>query len=270
MRYAWDQEHAYFPRRRGAMARLRSLALSRLRTWDAASAPRVDLFVANSRFVAERIRRYFGRQAEVLAPPVDTEHFTLPGGAGEAADGGEGTEERPFCLVVSALNPYKRVDLAVGACAAAGVDLVVVGDGPDRRELVRRARAEGRDARVSGVRFAGRVSADELRTLYRGALCLLQPGVEDFGIAPVEALACGTPVVALGRGGVLDIVEDGRHGLLCPPGGDDHRRVEELAAAIDKLRSIRFNQLDLRQRAEQFSVAHFHEGFRTLVDGLLP
>ncbi len=272
MRYAWDQEHAYFPGRRGVLARARGLALSSLRTWDAASVPRVDLFVANSRFVAERIRRYYGRQAEVLAPPVDTEHFT-PAGADDRAV----TEEdgRPYCLAVSALNPYKRVDLAVRACAAAGIDLVVVGDGPDRKRLVRQARAQmremgrGGDEIAPAIRFAGRVPAGELRALYRGARCLLQPGVEDFGIAPVEALACGTPVVALGRGGVLDIVEDGRHGLLCPPGGHDRNRVDDLAAAIDKIHSIRFNQLDLRRQAERFSVARFQEGFRTLVDGLL-
>lgn len=264
MRYAWDQEHAYFPDRRGLVARLRGLALSRLRTWDAASAPRVDRFVANSRFVAERIRRYYGREAAVLAPPVDTELFT----PGEVAESDAG---RPYCLVVSALAPYKRVDLAVRACARAGVDLVVVGDGPGRRALAREAAAAAGTGGAGrpDLRLAGRVEAPELRSLYRGALCLLQPGVEDFGIAPVEALACGTPVVALGRGGVLDIVEDGRHGVLCPPDSGETERVERLAEAIDKVRRIRFNVLDLRHRAEGFSVDRFHEGFRSLVDRLL-
>ncbi len=252
MRYAWDQEHAYFPRRRGLGARVRGLALSALRTWDAASAPRVDRFVANSRFVAERIRRYYGREAEVLAPPVDTDFFT----PGEAPREGEA----PFCLVVSALAPYKRIDLAVAACRRAGLELVVVGDGPGWRELTRR--------RDPAVRFLGRVEGETLRDLYRRALCLLQPGVEDFGIAPVEALACGTPVVALGRGGVLDIVEDGIHGVLCPPRSDDGERVRELAAAIDKARGFRFNSLELRNRAERFSVARFQQGFRSLVDSL--
>ncbi len=254
MRYAWDQEHAYFPRRRGMGARLRGLALSALRTWDAASALRVDRFVANSRFVAERIRRYYGREAEVLAPPVDTAFFTPPDEAASA--------ERSFCLVVSALAPYKRIDLAVAACRLAGVELVVVGDGPARRRLARGG--EG------GVRFLGRVEGERLRDLYRHALCLLQPGVEDFGIAPVEALACGTPVVALGRGGVLDIVEDGVHGVLCPPSAGDAERVRELAAAIDKAMGIRFNSLELRNRAERFSVERFQQGFRSLIDGLPP
>jgi glycosyltransferase involved in cell wall biosynthesis len=253
MRYAWDQEHAYFPRRRGPMARLRQLVLSRLRTWDTASAARVDLFVANSRFVAERIRRYYGRTAEVLAPPVEVEYFT-PGDGDEPADPDGGG----YALTVSALAPYKRVEVAIEACERAGVPLRVVGTGPEMRRLRRRA--------GPGVRFLGRVSDPELRRLYRGALCLLQPQVEDFGIAAVEALACGTPVVARGRGGVLDIVEDGRHGLLVAeadggPGG----LAAALAEAIDKTRQIQFNQLNLRQRAERFSAESFDRSFTSLL-----
>lgn len=252
MRYAWDQEHAYFPRRRGAGARLRGLVLSRLRTWDAATAPRVDRFVANSRFVAERIRRYYGREAAVLAPPVDTDFFTPPDRPG----GGSG---RSYALAVSAPAPYKRIDLAVRACREAEIGLVVVGPGAER---LKHLRGPGLDLR-------GRVEGAELRDLYRGAACLLQPGVEDFGIAPVEALACGTPVVALGRGGVLDIVEDGVHGVLTEPAGTDEERVRRLAAAIDKARRMGFNALELRQRAEGFSIDRFQRGFRRLVDDLL-
>jgi len=251
MRYAWDQEHAYFPGRRGAGARLRGMILSRLRTWDAASAPRVDRFVANSRFVAERIRRYYGRDAEVLAPPVDTGFFTPPEPAGGP--------DRPYALAVSAPAPYKRIDLAVRACRAAGLPLIVVGPGS---EGLRRLRGPGLELR-------GRVEGAELRELYRHASCLVQPGVEDFGIAPVEALACGTPVVALGRGGVLDIVEDGVHGVLVEPAPDEEERVRRLAAAIDKARGMRFNTLKLRQRAEEFSIDRFQRGFLRLVDDLL-
>ena len=304
MRYAWDQEHAYFPRRRGPAARLRALALSRLRTWDAASAPRVDRFVANSRFVAERIRRYYGRDATVLPPPVDTEFFTpamsestsaqlssqhegregaslshLEGGRGIEGEGGDGVDWRPsppsleggrgiegeggdatnYALAVSAAQPYKRLDLAIAACEQVSLPLIIAGPGSqDLRRLGGR--------RVS---FRGRVEGPELRELYRGAVCLLQPGVEDFGIAPVEALACGTPVVALGRGGVLDIVADGIHGVLADPAGDDAARVRSLAAAIDKLRQIRFNPAQLRLRAEDFSLDRFREAFSGLVDDLL-
>ena len=247
VRYAWDQEHAYFPRRRGPAARLRALALSSLRSWDVAASTRVDLFAANSRFVAARIRRYYRRDAEVVPPPVDTDFFT----PGPATD-----EERPYALVVSALAPYKRVELAVDACEATGLDLKVVGTGPELGRLRRRAGPR--------TTLLGHVEGEELRRLYRGAWCFLQPGVEDFGIATVEALACGTPVVALGRGGVLDIVEDGAHGVLYTAPGD----AAALAAAIDKRRAIRFNELDLRTRAEAFSRAAFRDRFRRLLESI--
>jgi len=250
MRYAWDQEHAYFPRRRGLGARLRGLVLTALRAWDVASAARVDAFVANSRFVARRIRRYYRRDAEVIHPPVDVEAFT----PGETAPAERWHADRPYALVVSALAPYKRIDLAVAASERAGLDLVVVGTGPEREPL------EGMGA--LRTRFRGRVEGEELARLYRGAACFLQPGVEDFGIASVEALASGTPVVALGRGGVLDVVEDGVHGVLYEGAGDPDR----LAAAIDKCRRIGFNALNLRARAEAFSRADFRERFRSFVE----
>ncbi len=243
MRYAWDQEHAYFPKRTGPVARLRAFVLGRLREWDVATARRVSRFVANSTFVAARIRRYYDRPADVAHPPVDTDFFT-PG------DGGGGD----YCLMVSALAPYKRVDLAIAACAALGIELRVVGTGPERQRLERL----GGD----GVRLLGRVASEALRELYRGASCVLQPGVEDFGIASVEALACGTPMVALGRGGILDIVEDGVHGTLY----SEADRPEALAQAIDKTRELRFNKLDLRERAEAFSTARFVDRLRALLE----
>jgi glycosyltransferase involved in cell wall biosynthesis len=252
MRYAWDQEHAYFPRRHGLVARLRSRVLSALRTWDAAAAPRVDLFLANSSFVAERIRRYYGRSAEVVHPPVAVDFFT----PAPPPPGGEAARPAPYALMVSALAPYKRVDLAIEACRRTGIELRVVGDGPERERLARLAeRAGGR------TRLLGRLDDGALRDLYRGARCLVQPGVEDFGIASVEALACGTPVVAAARGGVLDVVEDGRHGVLY----DDREGAAALAGAIDKAMQFGFNPLDLRSRAESFAA----EGFLDRVKPLL-
>ncbi len=242
MRYAWDQEQAYFPRRTGPVARLRAAILAQLRRWDVATAPRVTRFVANSTFVAGRIRRYYDRPADVVHPPVDTEFFTP--GAGISGD---------YCLMVSALAPYKRVDLAIAACASLGVELRVVGTGPERRRLERLG--------AGGVRLLGSVSPEQLRDLYRGASCVLQPGVEDFGIASVEALACGTPMVALAHGGILDIVEDGVHGTLYT----DADRPEGLAKAIDKTRKLRFNKLNLRERAESFSRAGFVDRLRALL-----
>ncbi len=242
MRYAWDQEHAYFPRRTGLAARLRGLILTALRAWDVAASARVDRFLANSRFVARRIARYYRREAEVLHPPVDTAFFTP--GPGEPGD---------YCLAVSALAPYKRLDQAIAACEGAGLELRIVGDGPERRAL------EG----LAGprTRLLGRVDPERLRALYRGARCLLQPGVEDFGIASVEALACGTPVVALAEGGVLDAVVDGEHGVLYGGG----RTVGSLPEAIDKALEIRFNLDVLRSQAESFSTMQFTERFRSLL-----
>ena len=247
MRYVWDQEHAYFPRRTGLTARLRGPVLDRLRAWDVASASRVHQFVANSSFVAQRIRRYYGREAEVVHPPVDVDFFT------PAADAEARRAPGDYCLVVSALAPYKRIEWAIAACAKAGVELRVVGDGPERERLARLA--------GPGARLLGRVDGVALRDLYRGALCLLQPGVEDFGIASVEALASGTPVVALGQGGVLDVVEDGVHGVLTRTEGD----LDEIAAAIDRVRRMCFSQTSLRARSEAFSSYRFAERMRSLL-----
>lgn len=246
MRYAWDQEHAYFPRRKGTVARMRSLALTGLRAWDVSSAARVNLFVANSSFVGRRVRSYYGRDAEVLHPPVDVEYFT-PGAA----------KEEGYCLMVSALAPYKRVELAIAACDRLGVELRIVGEGPERARLEELA--------GSKTRFLGSVEPRQLRELYRGARLFLQPGVEDFGIACVEALACGTPVVAVAKGGVLDIVDEGRHGLLYPDWGGP----SDLADTIDKALGMHFNKLDLRSRAESFAEGRFTARLRTLLSSRL-
>ncbi|MGH9464701.1 MAG: glycosyltransferase [Thermoanaerobaculia bacterium] len=242
VRYAWDQEEIYFPRRGGPLGRLRAAVLARLRRWDAATADRVTTYVANSRFVAERIQRYYGREAAVVPPPVEVDFFT--------------PDEAPredFCLFVSGLAPYKRIDLAIAACERLGVELAIVGEGPERRRLARRTGPH--------ARWLGWLAPEALRDLYRRARCFVQPGVEDFGIASVEALATGCPVVACGRGGALDIVEHGRHGLLY----DLDTGAVGLADAIDKARSLRFNPLDLRQRAEGFSRARCRSALAALL-----
>ena len=237
MRYAWDQEEAYFGRGRGPVAFLRRRVLARLRRWDVATAGRVDAWVANSSFVAGRIRRFYGREAVVVPPPVDTAFFT-------PADPGAPPRPREHVLLVAALAPYKMVDRAIQACEAAGLPLVVVGDGPERARL----------ARLAGplTRLVGRVPAATLRELYRGAICFLQPGIEDFGIAAVEALACGAPVVARGAGGVLDIVREGVEGVFF--GADEPAAIR---SAIDKCRSMQFNSMNLRERAEGFAAGQF-------------
>jgi len=249
MRYAWDQREAYFGSGRGPLARLRDAILARLRSWDTATAGRVDQYVANSSFVADRIRRYYHRRAEVVPPPVDTAFFT-PSVPTPAA-------ERRYVLMVASLSPYKKVDIAIAACARAGVPLVVVGEGPERARLEALA--------GEGAQLLGRVDSERLRELYRGAICFLQPGIEDFGIAAVEALASGTPVVARAAGGVLDIVVQGQHGVLF-----EHDEPAEIAAAIDNCRQMQFNSMNLRERAEIFSAEHFARRLQALLISVWP
>jgi glycosyltransferase involved in cell wall biosynthesis len=216
--------------------------LSSLRQWDVTSSARVDSFVANSSFVAERIRRYYRRDAAVLHPPIDTDFFRpLP------------IERQEYALVVTALAPYKRVDLAIQACKKRGLGLRIVGTGPERDRLERLS--------DGSARFLGRVDDEELRRLYCEAGCLIQPGVEDFGMTVVEALACNCPIVALGRGGVLDIVEPERQGILY----EEEASADALGTAIDKCLELRSNFMDQRERAEEFSTERFRSKLKALL-----
>jgi len=243
MRYAWDQFEAYFGVER--LGRLGHAAarpvLAALARWDRDTAPRVHRFLANSAHVAGRITRYYNRQATVLHPPVDT-HFFTPGTPGTGA----------YFLVVSALVPYKRLETAIRAAALLGVPLTIVGTGPDAERL--RALA-GPD-----VTFLGHVSPETLRDLYRGARATLLPGEEDFGIAPVEALACGRPVVALARGGALETVEHGVSGLLVED--DDPAAFADAMARVD---TLPLSAAELQARAAAFSVARFEAGLTARV-----
>ncbi len=197
MRYAWDQFEAYFGAERVGPTRSRLLRpiLRSLARWDAETANRVDRFVANSQHVAARIHRYYNRRAPVVHPPVDVEFFSP-----------DDTAPGEHFLVVSALVPYKRIDVAIEACRSVGARLKILGQGP---ELDRLRRLAGKE-----VEFLGTCSDEALRRHYREAAAVLLPGEEDFGIAPVEALACGRPVVALARGGAVETVTDGVTGIL--------------------------------------------------------
>ena len=244
MRYAWDQFDNYFgPRRVGPLRnRVFRLAFSRLARWDAATAGRVDRYVANSNHVAGRIRRYYNRESTVVHPPVDTT-FYCP----------NGSPPGPYFLIVSALVPYKRIDVAMEACRLAGVPLIVAGDGPERARLQALA--------GPGVEFVGWRSDAELRELYRGARAFLLPGEEDFGIAPVEALACGRPVVGLARGGVTETVSDGDTGVLV-----GEPTAEAYAAGIARAAALPFDAEHIRARALRFSLPRFHDEMRRLIE----
>jgi glycosyltransferase involved in cell wall biosynthesis len=232
VRYAWNQYEAYFGARRLSFPARVIIPgrIHRLRMWDVTSSARVDHFVANSGAVARRIGKYYRRTAEVVHPPVDTGFFHPA----------ETPSPREFDLIVTALVPYKMIDVALAAYKGLGRPLKIVGDGPEMKRLRRLAGPE--------VEFLGSRTSEELRELYRRARLLLMPGEEDFGIAAVEAQACGAPVVAYGCGGALETVLDGRTGLffssLTPAGIRD---------ALDKFRTLEFNESTLRTHALGFS-----------------
>ena len=232
MRYAWDQFDAYFgPERMGRFASrwVYRPVLARLARWDAATSTRVHRFAANSAHVAGRIRRYYNRVAAVVHPPVDTVFFHH-----DASSPGS------HFLIVSALVPYKRIELAIAACDRLGAALRIVGDGPDRRRLESQA--------GPNVTFVGPLDAAGVRNEYRRAHAILLPGEEDFGIVPVEAHACGRPVVALGRGGALETVIDGENGVLFAEATAD-----ALAAALERTARMRFDAATIARSAERFS-----------------
>ena len=247
MRYAWDQFDAYFgPARVGALrSRLYGFALRRLARWDAATADRVDRFVAISRYVAGRISRYYNRTAEVIEPPVDTSFYSPDGSA-----------PGDYFIIVSALVPYKRVDLAIDACRLADVPLRVVGTGPEAERLHRRAR--------SNVEFIEHCSPADLRDLYRGARAFLLTGEEDFGIAPVEAQACGRPVIALARGGACETVAHGSTGVLV-----SDSTAGAFATAIRSLDDRNFDPRRLRSAASRFARPRFQERMRASIENLV-
>jgi glycosyltransferase involved in cell wall biosynthesis len=243
MRYVWDRYDDYFGPGRvsGLAARLIPRVAEGLRAWDVATASRVERYAANSAYVASRIRRYYGRESEVIPPPVDTDFFTPgPGGPGG------------YDLVVSALAPYKRIDMVLQAYRGTGRPLRVVGAGPELERLRAGAPAE--------ASFLGWVDDGTLRDLYRGCRTVVMPGIEDFGIVPVEAMACGRPAVVFGEGGGAESVVPGETGLVF------HEATPEgLRAAIDSLGGVRFNAPTLRARAETYSRRVFEERFRDFV-----
>jgi len=259
MRYAWDQFDAYFgPGRIGPNAsRVMRHLMARMARWDRETAGRVGAYLTNSQHVAGRIRRYYNREATVVYPPVDTDFFQPADGPGGADH--DARREPAFALVVSALVPYKRLDLAIDACRLARIPLTIAGDGPERARLARAADNGGTGA-AGGVTFVGRRSDEEIRDLYRRASVVLMPGEEDFGMVPVEAQACGTPVVALARGGALETVVDGRTGALVADA-----RPQSFADAIGRTIDGRFDRGAMRAHAKQFSRARFLDEMRALV-----
>jgi glycosyltransferase involved in cell wall biosynthesis len=236
VRYAWNQYFSYFsPDNLGFFSRrIIPPLIHKLRLWDESSSHRVDNFISNSKAVAMRIQKYYRRESEVIHPPVDT-HFFQPG-----------EEEGDYFLIVSALVPYKRIDLAVEAFNTSGLPLKIVGIGPDYKKLKKSSK--------SNIRFLGSLSAGDLLKTYQGARALIMPGEEDFGINSLESQACGVPVIAYGGGGALETVIPEKTGLFFP-----RLTVQSLLNGLDKFSRFDFNKNTIRQNALIFSRDKFKE-----------
>ncbi len=234
MRYAWLFHEDYFPH--PVKRALLKPFLTCLRVWDKKTAHRVDRFVAISEHVRSRIKEFYGRDSDVVYPPADTDYFQ------------PGTEPREeYDFLISAMVPYKKVDLAIRAYTASGYPLKVMGSGSGLPDL----------KKIAGpnVEFLGRQPDEVLREHYQKCRFLIFPGEEDYGIVPVEAMACGTPVIAYGRGGVTETVTAGETGLFFDP-----QTPEALNETLQKASVINWDREKIRQRAEKFDITHFLEG----------
>ncbi|AEF84830.1 glycosyltransferase, family 1 [Treponema primitia ZAS-2] len=246
MRYLWDMYHGYF---RGANPLVRffmSKLIPALRLWDVSSANLVDRFIANSSYVAKRIERYYNRKAAVVYPPVAIEKYLT-------------LERKPedFYLFFGQLTGYKRADIAIEACVRSGRKLVVAGAGAKSRDT-------GKYKKSKLVTFTGRVSDEEIRGLYSRAKALLFPGIEDFGIVPVEANAAGCPVIAFRKGGVLDTVKENGTGLFF-----DEQSTDSLIEAMDRFESCEEYFSDRKvftEHVQRFSREAFVSGIRKIIE----
>ncbi len=250
MRYAWDQFDAYFGEGRVGSLKRRVLRpmLSGLARWDAGTAGRVDRYVAISQHVASRIRRYYNRQADVIYPPVDTGFYSPD----------DTVASENFLLIVSALVPYKRIDVAIEASLLSETPLRIIGQGPERDALAALIARTGAD-----VQLLGPLPDEDVRDHYRRAAAVLLPGEEDFGIVPVEAQACGTPVIALGRGGALETVIDGLTGVLVA-----EATPAALARGIARAKQMCFDRTAIRNHAVTFDRAVFTRAMHTAIQSL--
>jgi len=244
-RFLWMYE-SY--RQREGLGRVSNAALrpilAQLRVWDRLAADRVDHFIAISTVVRERIRKFYRRESEIIAPPVDIQRFQPK------------PERSDYFLIVSRLIPYKRIDLAVQAFNKLGLPLWIGGEGRDRAELERMAKPN--------IRFLGRVPDADLPDLMAHCRAFIFPSLEDFGITPVQAQAAGRPVIAYGAGGALDTVIPGISGVYF-----QQASAESLAATVAQFKESDYDPTVIRSHAEQFSVSEFERKLSAFLAGVL-
>lgn len=242
-RYLWSDTHSYVEELRvpGLIKKLLPPLLTQLRSWDKIAADRVDFFVANSETVRRRIKKYYGRESDVIHPPADINEFVIS------------DNPKEYYLIGGRLVAYKRYDLVVEAFNKTGLPLKIFGTGPLEADLKRKA--------AKNIQFLGRVSNDERARLFQDAIAFLHPQEEDFGITPVESMAAGRPVIAYRRGGALETVVDGVTGVFF-----DRQEWEELADTVLNFDHTKYDPKKIREHAEKFSLKIFHEQLHEYVN----
>ncbi len=221
------------------------LLVDPLRKWDYQAAQKPHFIIANSTHIKQEVEKYYGRKADVVFPPVDTDRFKS----------GKKTERYGF-VIVGRQTPYKRIDLAVAACSRLHLPLKVIGNGPDHHRLCAMA--------GQSVRFLTNVTDDEKVRHFQTAEAFLFPGIDDFGITPVEAMAAGTPVIAYKGGGALDYVKENETGMFF-----DEQTVDSLASVLKSFKAGQFKSEHIRAQAEKFAPAHFNQSLQKLLSHYL-
>ncbi|NTV41305.1 MAG: glycosyltransferase family 4 protein [Candidatus Moranbacteria bacterium] len=249
MRYAWDdcQKYTrdfYFP---GFIKNLIPFAMNYIRLWDKVSADRVDVFIANSNFVAGRIKKYYRKNSLVIHPPVDTEKFS------PAKDG---REKQPYFLMVGRLIAYKRHDITIKAFNRLGLPLKIIGRGPEMKRLKKMAGAN--------IEFLGRVDDEELKNHYQNCKGLIFPQEEDFGIVAMEALACGKPLIAFRGGDIPEHMEEDMMGVFF-----DEQTTEAIVQAVKKFQTLSFNSEYISSKVQKFNREIFKERMKKIIENEL-
>ena len=252
MRYAWDLFYDY-QRRSGRLTRFfMKLWMPQIRLWDYVSSQRIEKIVSNSKYIARRIKKFWNRDAQVIYPPVNCEYFVPAGGS----------KRQDYYIFFSRLVPYKRADIAIDACAALGKKLVVIGGGSEAKKLKERAKVN------SNITFTGRISDQEVRGYLQKARALIFCAEEDFGIIPVQAQACGTPVIAFGKGGATETVAENKTGVFFA-----EQTAESCAAAIKAFEKLEaagsFDSKKIASHAKTFGRERFIKEFKAACDEAL-
>jgi glycosyltransferase involved in cell wall biosynthesis len=246
-RYLWDQTHAVQQRAHPLTRWYLSKTFHKLRIWDAEAAKRADMILAASNEVQRRIELYWERESDVVYPPIHDSFFP--------AHSPQPTAHSYF-LIVSTLARYKQIDLAINACNKIGASLKIVGEGPDISRLQRMAGPT--------VEFLGYRSGDALKEIYSGATATIFPGLEDFGLVPVESMACGTPVIAYRGGGALETMIEGETGAFFSP-----QNSEELAQILQSFDHKKYSEENCRKQALKFSRSEFEQQLHTKINALM-